>query len=179
MEDVDLIKKGFKGFSLYSAILLKMCLHNTHLEHAGLLFLSKKCVFWCGIEHFLKVSPILVGMQKGGSRGQLWHVIMACHFSSTFLTMHDPDWSQNTQLGSWHSAQKYITCVRGSTSIAITATRRASICVCSGRYSPQHHGWVWDQGFLWGLQRMNSVLFCCRFNLKWLKLTFCPSIYIQ
>lgn len=29
-----------------------------------------------------------------GLRGQ--RVIMACHFSSVFLTMHDPDWSQNT-----------------------------------------------------------------------------------
>lgn len=31
------------------------------------------------------------GVGRGGQR-----VIMACHFSSVFLTVHDPDWSQNT-----------------------------------------------------------------------------------
>ena len=70
-------------------------------------------------------------VRRGERRGQPWHVIMACHFSSTFPTMHDPDWSQNAHLGSWHTAQKYITWVRGSTSIVITWTRRACVNMCA------------------------------------------------
>lgn len=97
-----------------------------------------------GSSTFQKYPPIS-GEAGGEKRGQPWYVIMACHFSSTFPTMHDPDWSQNTHLGSWHTAQKYITWVRGSTSIMITETRRACICVCMV-YSLQHHGWEFKTG---------------------------------
>lgn len=79
---------------------------------------------------FLQIFPLSVLRPKERS-GQPWRVIMACHFSSTFLTMHDPDWSQNTHLGSWHTAQKYITWVRRSVSVMNIETRRTCIRVCA------------------------------------------------
>lgn len=61
-------------------------------------FLSSDCGFRSGLDYFFKSITLSV-VRQGESRGQPWHVIMACHFSSTFPTMHDPDWSQNTHLG--------------------------------------------------------------------------------
>lgn len=35
---------------------------------------------------------------EAGRTEEICHAIMACHFSSTFLTKHDPDWSQKTHV---------------------------------------------------------------------------------
>lgn len=64
----------------------------------GVLFLSSDCGFFNMDSSIFQKYPPISGEAGGEQRGQKWHVIMACHFSSTFPTMHDPDWSQNTHL---------------------------------------------------------------------------------